>query len=295
MSTDIFEKPEGWLSTGAVARTAGQSSRGLRVAAGVVLAVLATLACGYLIGSRDVGPMQTQIEALRAQLTDVQARVSALAVQASQATPPPACTPASAWLETITIQERAAQWQVAATNAQTALSSPGLCPGDRKVLAEKAIADGLEALFGERFAPEDVAAQHAAVERYQSLSRLAQEHAVPIPSARQVADRAYQVGQFLLAKVAFEEALERGEVTATDQGQVQFYYSTLYNLGTWWAKAAHGATRAEGLGLLAAANAIDRRYQIGNGLAWAKLRELLGPDERQWPRPAASPLLEGAK
>jgi len=77
MSTDIFEKPEGWISTGAVAQTAGRSSRGLRVAAGVVLAVLATLACGYLIGSRDVGPMQSQVQALQAQLADVQARVSA--------------------------------------------------------------------------------------------------------------------------------------------------------------------------------------------------------------------------
>jgi len=216
-------------------------------------------------------------------------------VQASQATPAPACTPASAWLETIAIQERAAQWRIAATNAQTALLAPGLCTSDRKVLAEKAVADGLEALFGERFAPEDVAAQQQVVDRYQSLKRLAEEYAVLTPSARQIADRAYQVGQFLLAKLAFEEALERSEVTTTDQAQVLFYYSTLYNLGVWWAGTASGDARSEGLRLLAAANQIDRRYHIGNGLAWGKLRELLGPDERQWPAPTETPLLDGTK
>lgn len=296
MNTDVFDvKPERWIATGEPVRPTSRSGRGGWVAAAAALAILAVSACAYLVGYRDMGPMRTQIESLNAQLADVQMQLGALKAQQSEATPLTACRPAADWLETITGQERAAQWQVAATNAQTALRAPGLCASDRKVLAGKAVADGLEALFAERFAPDDVAAQRQSVDRYQGLKRLAQAYGVPFPSARQVAGRAYDVGQFLLAKLAFEEALERGEVTTSDQGQVQFYYSTLYNLGAWWAETASGATQTEGFRLLAAANQIDRHYRIGNGLAWARLRELVGPDEGRWPAPAATPLLDGTK
>ncbi len=296
MHTDLFDvKPERWIAAGEGVRPTGRPGRRGWVAAAAALALLAVSACAYLVGYRDMGPMRTQVESLKAQLAAVQMQLSALKAQQSEATSRPVCRSAADWLETITQQERAAQWQVAATNAQTALSAPGLCDTDRKVLAEKAVADGLEALFAERFAPDDVAAQRQSVDRYQGLQRLAQEHQVRFPSARQVAGRAYDVGQFLLAKQAFEEALERGEVTTSDQAQVQFYYSTLYNLGAWWAETASGATRSEGLRLLAAANQIDRQYRIGNGLAWARLRELVGPDERQWPAPAATPLLDGTE
>lgn len=296
MHTDLFDvKPERWIATGEAVRPTGRPGRRGWVAAAAALVILAVSACAYLAGYRDMGRMRGQVEGLNAQLAAVQRQLSALKAQQSQATPRPACRSAADWLETITGQERAAQWQVAATNAQTALSAPGLCDRDRKVLAGKAVADGLEALFAQRFAPDDLAAQRQSVDRYQGLQRLAQAYDVPFPSARQVAGRAYDVGQFLLAKQAFEEALERGEITMADQAQVQFYYSTLYNLGVWWAETASGATRSEGLRLLAAANQIDRQYRIGNGLAWARLRELVGPDERGWPAPAASPLLDSTK
>ncbi len=296
MNTDVFDvKPERWIATGEAVRPASPAGRGGWAAAGMVLVILAVSACAYLAGSRNVGPVRERVESLNAQLADLQRQLSALKAQQSAATPRPACRSAADWLETITGQERAAQWQVAATNAQTALQAPGLCANDRTILAQKAVADGLEALFAERFAPDDLVAQHQSVARYQGLQRLAQAYNVPFPSARQVAGRAYQVGQFLLAKRAFEEALEHGEVTTSDQAQVQFYYSTLYNLGAWWAETTSGATRSEGLGLLAAANLIDRRYRVGNGLAWAKLRELLGPDESRWPAPAATPLLDSTK
>lgn len=222
--------------------------------------------------------------------------VAGLLVTLARPDPRPAVAPppCAALPDTVALLgqlEREGKWAIAATTAETALTAPDLCPELRRALAARAVADGLEDLFATQFAPTDVAAQRAAVDRYHALRRLARERGVDFPSGRQIAGRAYAIGQFLLARVAFEEAVAAGEVTLADQTQAQFYSSTLYNLGTRWADAVDAPTRADGLRLLATGLAVDRRYCVGHGEAWGRLRALLGPEETAWPAPIETPLL----
>lgn len=203
------------------------------------------------------------------------------------------CRAASDWLETITRQERAGQWQAAADNAEVALTSAGLCAEDRVTLEQKAINDGLEALFTERFDPRDISAQQTQVDRYHELSSRSADYGVNFPSNVQVAGRAYGIGQFLLAKDAWETAFTSCEVDIQDRQQIRDYVATLFNLGYWWATQGTGDTRDEGLQLLQTSHLIDVRFQIGSGEAWGALRQILGSNERVWPQESPNPILDG--
>lgn len=199
---------------------------------------------------------------------------------------------ASGYLDAIIGEEKAGKWQIAANTAETAIDRGTFSPADTTSLKQHAIADELHALAAETFPAADANAQQQAVDEYQSVKRRGQAYGEPIPSFRAVAEDAYNTGHFLLAKVAFEDALARGDISLNDQLQVKFYCSTLFNLGKWYAE--HGATsevRDQGLHYLSASFAIDNQYQIGSGAAWGELTTLLGPDESRWPTPAASPLL----
>jgi len=196
----------------------------------------------------------------------------------------------SSYLTIITTEERAGQWKIAAINAESAIRQGGFAPADMQSLKEHAIDDKLRALAAETFPAADAGAQQQAVDDYDSDKRLAQEYGQPIESLIGVAQDAYSTGHFLLAKTAFEDALARGDISLTDQLQVKFYCSTLYNLGWWYAE--RGATsdiRDLGLAYLSASYAIDNRYQVGSGAAWGELTKLLGP--QGWPPPAQTPLL----
>jgi len=196
----------------------------------------------------------------------------------------------SSYLTIVTTEEQAGQWKIAATNAESAISHGGFAPTDLQSLKKHAIDDELRALAAETFPAADVGAQQHAVDDYETDKRLAQQYGQPIESLIGVAQEAYSTGHFQLAKTAFEDALARGDISVTDQLQVKFYCSTLYNLGWWYAE--HGATSAirdQGLADLSASYAIDNQYQVGSGAAWGELTKLLGSNV--WPAPAPTPLL----
>jgi hypothetical protein len=255
-------------------------------AATIVALVLVITLGGALVDRSRQGAVRRELDGLEARLER----------QATPASVPPRPS-AATYLEIITRQEEQAQWDAAFATAQTALTDPALTPADQQALAEHAVAAGLNALWATKAAPADPQAQRRAVERVVTLRRLAATYDVAVPlTNRQLAERAYQVALFRLAKEAFEQALAGGEVTTTDQLQVQFYASTLYNLGFHEATAGQdAATRDDGLRLLLAAYRIDLAYQLGSGLAWGALTQLLGPDERRWTiTPAPTPLLAPA-
>jgi hypothetical protein len=207
------------------------------------------------------------------------------------ATSLPTCSSAAIYLDAILLHERHGRWEHAASTAELALRTPNLCLEDKEALAGKAIAAGLEVLFATRLPPYvDIAAHQQLVDRYHSLKRQAAASGIPFPTTIQIATRAYSVGQFLLAKTAFEEAFLAGEFTAADQALVQQYTATLFNLGQHWVNAGSSA-KDKGFSLLVASHRIDVAYQVGSGAAWGELRRQLGEDETKWPKPAATPLL----
>jgi hypothetical protein len=204
---------------------------------------------------------------------------------------PPTCRSGAEYLDAILLHEQHGRWEHAASTAELALRTPNLCPEDKEALAQKAIAAGLEALFATKLPPYiDIAAHQQLVDQYHSLKRQAAASSILFPTTIQSATRAYSVGQFLLAKTAFEEAFVAGEFSPADQALVQQYTATLFNLGQHWATAGPN-TRDEGLALLVASHRVDVAYQVGSGAAWGELRLQLGEDEATWPKPAATPLL----
>ncbi len=196
----------------------------------------------------------------------------------------PTCRAGASFLDVITKQEVAAQWGTAATNARTALQTPDLCPQDRAVLTQKAVNDGLEALFADSFAPNDTVAAQRGVDNYRDLRAFAGQSGATLPSSRQIAGRAYDSGKFRLAQQSWEDALTAGEVATTDREQVRFYDATLFNLGKWYTDDRGNRARFdEGVRYLVTAHRIDLQFGLGSGAAGGRLRELFGQDEQTWP------------
>lgn len=205
----------------------------------------------------------------------------------------PSCVEATAELRIVQDHAQRSQWSLAAAAAESALRQRDLCEDDRRALLAQLVAAGLEQIYSEQFQPLDVAAQRALVTRYQALRRRAVDEGIPFPTDIQVAQRAYQIGQFLLAKTAFDEAIVSRTVTPADQALIQQYVSTLYNLGAWWLQG-DDELRREGLRMLVASHRLDVTFRVGSGVAGAKLREVLGPDEDHWPAASETPLLRAA-
>ena len=224
----------------------------------------------------------------------LQQQVDALEETVAATSTGPVCQPATRYLEIIAQQELSGYWDDAFKSAQTALQLENICERDEKLLAEKAVGNGLSAIWATpSTTPADFAAQQAAVSRYESLKRLSGSYAVPFPlSERQVAGEAYKVSQFLLAMLAMERGFETGQIDRDDQLQVAFYHDSVYNLGWWLAHHASGDLREYGLQLLATAAELDARYRLGRSLAAEELRRLVGADSRLWPEPVLSPLIE---
>jgi len=208
------------------------------------------------------------------------------------ATPDP-CAATRPLLRLIAEQEQQGKYLLAASNAETGLTQPDVCPPDRDQLAQKAVAGRLQALWAESIRPDDRDAQEHAVDVYREAVALADRYAVPAagrPGLQVVADRAYQGGQFLLAKHAVDQLLETNPASA-DRPLLRRYYASLRNLGLALSGAASATAKDEGLALLVAADMIDQKYRLEQGEATRDLVTALGPDRAHWPAPAPSPLL----
>lgn len=220
-----------------------------------------------------------------AQMAMLNQRLAGLATQ-----PLTDCTSAATWLATITRQEEGGDWETAYTNAQTALTDPSLCAGDRQALAQQMLHAGTEALFAAPLSPTDESAQQSVVAGYFALTRQAREYDLPPPlTPRQAAGRAYNVQAFLLAQTALEEAM--GADASPPLEDLRLYTDALYNRGAWGARREHGFLQPEGLSYLAAAWQLNERFRLGREEPAALLGALLGQERSTWPAPAPIPLL----
>jgi hypothetical protein len=207
----------------------------------------------------------------------------------------PSCFSAASYLDIITGHEQRSQWDTAATTAELALKDSRVCDDDKQALANKYVADKLESLW-ERPFDATPRVQQGGVDMYRSLKEQAKAQHAPFPlSDIQVAKRAYQTSQWLVAIAALDDAFATGEFTPTDRGLLSVYVSSLFNLGKYWTNpplSDDSATYKRGLELLVASSQIDERYAGGDRSAWGRLRELVGTDAANWPEPAATLLLK---
>jgi hypothetical protein len=188
-------------------------------------------------------------------------------------------------------QQRQGQYALAAANARTILRQPQLSPHDRVEFARLAVANDLEAIWGQPDPQRDLVAHRQAIEQYRAAEQLAQEQGIALPlSRRQAADRAYKSGKFLLAQLLVEEALAAGDLSACERAQLHFYASSIYNSGYWLSRHDDPAVRRDGWALVVAAHRLDERFRLGQGEAGGQLRASFGA-ETAWPPAAPIALL----
>ncbi len=213
-----------------------------------------------------------------------------------QAAPPvavaasPACPSVASFLDVITSYERQARWGLAASTAQTALRTAGLCNPDRTALAKKLVGLGREALFEQPPSPEDAPGQRRVATAYADLKTLATQYEVQAPAPLPIARSAYDNRLFLLATAAYADALTNGDSSAEDRDVVRADYAAQYNLGLIWSQRADATQRQDGLARLATACRISERNQLGSVEACSELQTLLGARTR-WPQPLADPFI----
>jgi hypothetical protein len=214
------------------------------------------------------------------------------AQQPQPETPTPSCVSGAAYLDTIGLLEQAGRREAAANTAEAALKRRGLCKEDSAALAEKAISNGLHALFAQKVAGLNVAAQQQVVRRYDNLKQQAAAAGVPFPMSQlEVAQQARAHGHFLLAKTVFERAYVAGEFTKADQTPLLQYIETLQRLGWWWSRGT-GETKEAGLRLLVTSHTLDVENNTAPGLAWAELRNHCDVAAGNCPPPAETPLID---
>jgi hypothetical protein len=202
-----------------------------------------------------------------------------------------ACPPIASFLDVITAYERQGRWGLAASAAQTALRTPGICEADRAALAQKQVALGREALFEQPPSVEDAPGQRRVAAAYADLKSVAGQYGVALPPPLPIARSAYDQRLFLLATAAYADAFTSGESSVNDRDVVRADYAAQRNIGVIWANRWDGGQRQEGLARLATACRIDERIQLGSPEACDDLRVLLGPREK-WPPPLADPLID---
>jgi hypothetical protein len=202
-----------------------------------------------------------------------------------------ACPSLNSFIDVIASYERQARWGLAASTAQTALRTPGLCAPDRAAMGQNLVALSQQALFEQPPAPEDAPGQRRVATAYADLKTLANQYGVQPPPPLPIARSAYDNRLFLLATFAYADAFANGDSSTEDREVVRADYAAQYNLGLIWSQRADATQHQEGLARLATACRIDERNQLGSQEACNKLQILLGPRNR-WPPPLADPLID---
>jgi hypothetical protein len=202
-----------------------------------------------------------------------------------------ACPAIVSFLDVITAYERQGRWGLAASAAQTALRTPGLCEADRAALAQKQVSLSREALFEQPPSLEDAPGQRRVAAAYADLKSMAGQYGLALPPPLPIARSAYDNRLFLLATAAYADAFTSGESSVDDRELVRADYAAQRNIGEIWANRSDGGQRQEGLARLATACRINERIQLGSPEACDDLRVLLGPREK-WPPPLADPLID---
>lgn len=201
------------------------------------------------------------------------------------------CPSVASFLEVIASDERQARWGLAASTAQTALRTQGLCEQDRTALAQKLVALSREALFEQPPSPEDAPGQRRAATAYADLKTLASQYGVQSPAPLPIAQSADANRLFLLAIAAYADAFRNGDSSTEDRAVVRADYAAQYNLGQIWAQRTDVAQRQEGLARLATACRIAERNELGSVEACKALQIQVGSRTR-WPSPLPDPLID---
>jgi hypothetical protein len=257
----------------------------------------AILAVGFVLGGVVILMAVANLSGDRAKAPAPQATEPSLATEPSIASEPNPvatanpCPSIGSWLDVIATYERQARWGLAASSAQTALRTPGLCEADRGALGQKAVALSKQALFESPPPPEDAAGQRRVAAAYGDLKALAAQNGMPPPPPLQIARSAYDARLFVLASAAFADAFTSGESSVEDRDVVRAAYATQRNIGLIWSQRADSGQRQEGLARLVTACRIDELDQLGSPEACDDLKTLLGPREK-WPPPLPDPLID---
>jgi len=266
----------------------------LIAALGVGLAVLVVIALAlYDSGQR----LEREMEALRDQREkELQQQLQAQQTQvARMLTPAPSPTPAcTEYKERIrVVQEEIRRGDYTLAGQLAKLPPPDQersgCPDARRELAALAYTAALEGLLTPGLDG------HTALLRWQEAEAQADAAGVPrterLP-AMSVAGRAYNASQWELARAAFLQAWQEGDV---DRRAMSVYYATLRNWGVALAERGDEQERPWGLVLLRTADKIAEAYKLSQGEAHQDLVRLLGPDQNAWPPPDLSdPVLAAA-
>ncbi len=210
------------------------------------------------------------------------------------ATPAPTATLApSPYLAILAALSGKGDWTGCVTMAEGSLSTPALSESDRTAITGYAVTCGMKELTTAVFDPLDRAGHQRMVDRYLTLRQRAKDAGVTIDMPLVVARSAYASSQFALARVALEEALKEGSwKPTTDRDITKMYISTLFGLGKWYTSdSSKTALYQEGLGYLSASDALQLKYQTGQGDAAQLLATLGYTDRAKYPRGAATPLL----
>jgi len=200
------------------------------------------------------------------------------------------CPSVTSFTDVVTSYERQGHWSLAASTAQTALRTPGLCQSDRTALGQKLVSLTREALFEQPPAPEDAPGQRRVATAYTDLKTLASQYGVQAPPPLPIAQSAYDNRLFLLATVAYADAFTSGDSAKEDREVVRADYAAQYNLGRIWAQRTDTKQHQEGLARLATACRIDERNQLDSPEACTELQTQVGP-RNKWPAPLADPLI----
>lgn len=272
------EGPDGWRYRG------GSSGR----RAG--LFVLGLVACGLVVTLATIAWPARGSPRREAQATPATATPAATARTPALAGSALACRRGEETLRLLGALAREGRWAAAGDAARAALQRDDLCPIDRQALTAQRLRADLELLLATTAAPTDRRGQEQGLATYRELAAEAEARTVTLPGRRELVERAYGQGQFVLARALFEESWAAGELGREDRASIRMYASTLFNLGYWWTEAS-GPDYGDGLLLLATAAAVDASYGIGSGAAAERLGRLLGPDPASWPAPVSTPLL----
>jgi len=257
--------------------------RGRVAALGIVIAIVAPL---LLLSSNAVGTVVGQGATSNSE--------GAVVGQGATSTATPSCDSADDYLRVIAEREVQGDYAGAEANAESGLNRRELCQSARTALIAKAISSGLKVLLSGKFAPTDVDAQQKEVDRYLELRERTQEAGVEFPMTDlQIAVDAYDSHPYL-ARAAFERAFKAGTFRPeVHRDLLKQYISALFNLGAWYTGAQPGSELYQrGLSYLCASHRLAKKFDTGQAEAWGKLRELLGPNESDWPAPVATPLLK---
>ncbi len=212
-------------------------------------------------------------------------------------TPGEECTSGQPQLALIADLVGKGDWVQAATIANVTLDVADLCDRDRRPLTQQAVSSVWKALLQEKFRPLDVDGQQSMVDRYLALQARARDAGVEFPSSLQSAEEAYSRSQFLLAKVAVEQALAAAEYQPElDRDITHMYVSTLYGLCAWYTTAEQGSELYQhGLAYCVASNELAEQFCTGQGEAATTLNSQLTSDRQRWPEAARTPLQSYAR